>query len=44
MSKEDGVVFKAKITVMPEVEIDNYKGIEVSKKKLRLKTKTLKKN
>lgn len=36
MSKEDGVVFKAKITVMPEVEIGNYKGIEVSKKEVKV--------
>ncbi|MGN0642940.1 MAG: trigger factor [Huintestinicola sp.] len=31
LSKEDGVVFKAKVTVKPEVEISDYKGIEVTK-------------
>ncbi|QEY34056.1 trigger factor [Caproiciproducens galactitolivorans] len=29
---KDGVVFKATITTKPEVEIDNYKGIAVTKK------------
>ena len=31
IGKNDGLVFKAVVTVMPEVEIDNYKGIEVSR-------------
>ncbi len=31
-SKKEGLHFKVKVTVMPEVEIDNYKGIEVSKR------------
>ena len=43
MSKEDGVVFKAKITVMPEVEIDNYKGIEVSKKEVKVEDEDVEK-
>ncbi len=33
-SKKDGLHFKIKVTVMPEVEIDNYKGIEVSKREV----------
>ena len=32
MSKEDGLTFKVKVTVMPEVTVENYKGIKVSKK------------
>ncbi len=43
MSKEDGVVFKAKITVMPEVEIGNYKGIEVSKKEVKVEDEDVEK-
>lgn len=31
MSKEDGLDFKVKVTVMPEVTVENYKGIKVSK-------------
>lgn len=31
MSKEEGVIFKVKVTVMPEVSVENYKGIEVKK-------------
>lgn len=30
-SKEEGLVFKVKVTVMPEVKVENYKGIEVAK-------------
>ncbi|MDR1627332.1 MAG: trigger factor [Oscillospiraceae bacterium] len=33
-SKQSGLHFKVKVTVMPEVEIGNYKGIEVSKRKV----------
>ena len=33
-SKKEGLHFKVKVTVMPEVEIDNYKGIEVSKREV----------
>ena len=43
MGKEDGVVFKAKITVMPEVEIGNYKGIEVSKKEVKVEDEDVEK-
>ena len=31
MSKEEGLDFKVKVTVMPEVTVENYKGIEVDK-------------
>lgn len=31
IGKEDGLHFKVKVTVMPEVTVENYKGIEVSK-------------
>lgn len=31
MGKEDGFVFKVKVTVMPEVSVENYKGIEIAK-------------
>lgn len=31
MSKEEGLDFKVKVTVMPEVTVENYKGIEVKK-------------
>ncbi len=31
MSKQDGLDFKVKVTVMPEVSVENYKGIEVKK-------------
>lgn len=31
MGKEDGFIFKVKVTVMPEVSIENYKGIEIKK-------------
>ncbi len=31
VSKENGIVFKAVITVKPEVQISDYKGIEVTK-------------
>eukprot|EP00826_Nyctotherus_ovalis_P043375 TRINITY_DN4558_c0_g2_i9.p1 TRINITY_DN4558_c0_g2~~TRINITY_DN4558_c0_g2_i9.p1 ORF type:complete len:247 (-),score=22.13 TRINITY_DN4558_c0_g2_i9:64-804(-) len=31
MNKQDGVTFKATITVKPEVTVENYKGIEVEK-------------
>jgi len=31
MSKEDGFIFKVKVTVMPEVSVENYKGIEIKK-------------
>lgn len=30
-NKEDGVVFKVKVAVMPEIKIGDYKGIEVEK-------------
>ena len=33
-SKKEGLHFKVKVTVMPEVEIENYKGIEVSKREV----------
>lgn len=39
MSKEEGVTFKSKITVMPEVEIENYKGIEVQGKEVKVEDK-----
>ncbi len=32
LSKEDGLIFKVKVTVMPEVTVENYKGIEVKKR------------
>lgn len=32
LSKEEGLVYKVKVTVMPEVEVEGYKGIEVEKK------------
>ena len=31
MGKDDGLDFKVKVTVMPEVTVENYKGIKVSK-------------
>lgn len=31
MNKEEGLDFKVKVTVMPEVRVENYKGIEVKK-------------
>lgn len=31
MNKEEGLDFKVKVTVMPEVSVENYKGIEVKK-------------
>lgn len=31
MSKDEGFIFKVKVTVMPEVSVENYKGIEVKK-------------
>ncbi len=31
MSEKEGLVFKVKVTVMPEVTVENYKGIEVKK-------------
>lgn len=31
MSKEEGLLFKVKVTVMPEVSVENYKGIEIKK-------------
>ena len=31
MSKEEGLIFKVKVTVMPEVSVENYKGIEIKK-------------
>jgi trigger factor len=34
LSKEDGLVFKVKVTVMPDVTVENYKGMEVKKKKV----------
>lgn len=33
LSKEDGFIFKVKLTVMPEVSVENYKGIEIGKVK-----------
>ncbi|MDO4199945.1 MAG: trigger factor [Clostridia bacterium] len=33
LSKEDGFIFKVKLTVMPEVSVENYKGIEIKKVK-----------
>ncbi len=35
MSKDKGLIFKVKVTVMPEVSVENYKGIEVSKKEVK---------
>lgn len=32
LGKEEGLVYKVKVTVMPEVEVEGYKGIEVEKK------------
>ncbi len=32
LSKEEGLVYKVKVTVMPEVEVEGYKGIEIEKK------------
>lgn len=32
LSKEEGLIYKVKVTVMPEVEVEGYKGIEVEKK------------
>lgn len=32
MSKENGIVFKATVTVKPEVELGEYKGLKVEKK------------
>ena len=32
MNKEEGVVFKVKVTVMPEATVEGYKGIEIAKK------------
>lgn len=34
LGKEDGLIFKVKVTVMPEVTVENYKGIEVKKSKV----------
>lgn len=31
MNKEEGLDFKVKVTVMPEVSVENYKGIEIKK-------------
>lgn len=31
MSKEEGLTFKVKVTVMPEVKVEGYKGIEIKK-------------
>lgn len=31
MGKEEGLDFKVKVTVMPEVTVENYKGIEIKK-------------
>lgn len=31
VGKEDGLIFKVKVTTMPDVKIDNYKGIEYKK-------------
>ncbi len=33
LSRDDGLIFKVKVTVMPEVTVENYKGIEVKKRK-----------
>lgn len=33
IGKKDGLIFKAKVTVMPDVSVGDYKGIEVTKKK-----------
>lgn len=41
--KKEGLVFKAKVTVMPEVDIEGYKGIEVSKKSLEVTEQDVKK-
>lgn len=38
-SKKEGLHFKIKVTVMPEVEIGNYKGIEVSKREVSFSEK-----
>ncbi len=35
MSTKEGLVFKVKVTVMPEVTVENYKGIEVAKKEIK---------
>lgn len=32
LSKEEGLIFKVKVTVMPEVNVENYKGIEIEHK------------
>ncbi len=39
VGKEDGFQFKVKVTVMPEVEIENYKGIEVNEKEVKFEDK-----
>lgn len=39
MGKEDGLDFKVKVTVMPEVTVENYKGIEVKKPDAKKVTK-----
>ncbi len=33
IGKKDGFIFKVKVTVMPEVSVENYKGIEIKKVK-----------
>ncbi len=35
MGKEDGLIFKVKVTVMPEVTVENYKGIEIKKPEIK---------
>ena len=39
MSKEEGLIFKVKVTVMPEVTVENYKGIEIKKSDVKKVTK-----
>ena len=36
ISKAEGFVFKAKLTTKPEIEIKDYKGIEVTKKSVEV--------
>jgi len=35
IGKKEGLVFKVKVTVMPEVTVDEYKGIEVKKEEVK---------
>ncbi len=42
-SKVDGLTFKAKVSVMPEVTLDEYKGIKVKKVQTKITEKDVKK-